>query len=1098
MANKLLKPKRGRVENLPKLAVEDGSLIFAYDTKSPTSTVLVDVGETRYELSAATAKKADDSNALGGSSLQNIVDKIDNATGDGTAFTGLDTTTNNKVKLTRANGTTVEKTINNVSNASTADYAKVSNKIGTGTVGSSTKPVYINAGTPTAITSVPSTFVTAQQINGVNLDTLRTPGMYWAGGGNTNTNKPTGIDAFGLEVLQSAGGWYTQICYASNNQEKQFVRYYNSGTSSWSDWIEQNRLNTKTQSGYAPAPNAANKVYRTDANGNPGWGTLNDSSIGKLASTVTLGDGNGAMIDQNGENYRQRINIFDNATANDAVFSFQQSTNAGKNYKDLFAINDDGTVIASTFQGALKGTADYSKNSGALGGSSLQNIVDKINNSTGDGTAFTDLDTTTNNKVKLTRANGSTVEKIINNVSNASTADYAKTAAAGTANYLYRNPASRSTSANLAVTGLGGLRTFKATGSMTEGKPPWDSHILHMDWDNTGGWSAQIAVAAQDIPHMAIRGMNGTVWNNNWLTMLDSNNYTSYAAKKNAYNNAAVSDATITLDRSDGSTGTTLTVNNVAHATNADLAKNSNALGGSSLKNITDKIDSSIAANDAMHYMGTLGATAQKPTITALPTTARIGDAYKVITAGTYSSIAAEVGDLFIYSGSWTLIPSGDDGNVYVGDSKSSKFVAKSNNIVVAVGDQKVASAENVTANAGTISALQSTMTQLKANQGTVTTLNGIKATFTTFVGRLDGTSSAANKLNSRGLIDAVASTVFPDQTGLFMSKNYTGKTTGFPTSYGNVLTMYDGGAGQLYIGWNGKNPGTFVRHKRDTSEEWTDWYRFITSADALASSASAISSTNNYFTAGATTAYVAAKTKSAVGNYLPLSGGTLTGNLNFANASTGIRGITGTIGDNDFWRMAGGATSADSGYLELATGDGANEPIYVRQYTGKFATIKRTATLLDGSGNTSFPGQVTATTFNGIATNSAKLGGYSLTNGNNYFNVIPLIRDDGVMEVGHYLDFHNASPSTSDYNVRIQAGDSRLIVSGGLATTVTANYFDGTTKNADTIDGFHAIDSNNLTASATSAKIILAKNVVSYISSLGLATTSQLEWIEF
>lgn len=124
MANKLLKPKRGRVENLPKLAVEDGSLIFAYDTKSPTSTVLVDVGETRYELSAATAKKADDSNALGGSSLQNIVDKINNSTGSGSAFTGLDTTTNDKVKLTRANGTTVGKTINNVSNASTAEYAK--------------------------------------------------------------------------------------------------------------------------------------------------------------------------------------------------------------------------------------------------------------------------------------------------------------------------------------------------------------------------------------------------------------------------------------------------------------------------------------------------------------------------------------------------------------------------------------------------------------------------------------------------------------------------------------------------------------------------------------------------------------------------------------------------------------------------------------------------------------------------------------------------------------------------------------------------------------------------------------------------------------
>ena len=894
MANKLLKPKRGRVENLPKLAVEDGSLIFAYDTKSPTSTVLVDVGETRYELSAATAKKADDSNALGGSSLQNIVDKIDNATGDGTAFISLDTTTNNKVKLTRANGTTVEKTINNVSNASTADYAKVSNKIGTGTVGSSTKPVYINAGTPTAINSIPSTFVTAQQINGINLDTLRTPGRYFASGSNTNTGKPTGVDAFALEILQSAGGWYTQICYASNNQEKQFVRYYNSSTSSWSDWIEQNRLNTKTQSGYAPAPNAANKVYRTDASGNPGWGTLNDSSISKLASTVTFGDGNGMRIEQNGDNWRQRINIFDSSQTTQS-YSYQQSIDAGKTYKDLFVIRNDGTVVASTFQGALKGTADYSKNSGALGGSSLQNIVDKINNSTGDGTAFTGLDTTTNNKVKLTRANGETVEKTINNVSNASTADYAKSASnASTAIYLGRNPIARPTNLNIGITGAGGIRTFIANGNITN-KAPFDAHIIHLDWDNTGGWDAQIAVEAAKDGHMAVRGMGGSVWGS-WNTVLDSANYTSYAANKNAYNSASVSNAIITLGRSDGSTGTTLTVNNVAHATNADLAENSNALGGSSLKNITDKIDLSIAANDAMHYMGTLGATAQKPTITALPTTARIGDAYKVITAGTYASIAAEVGDLFIYSGSWTLIPSGDDGNVYVGDSKSSKFAAKSNNIVVAVGDQKVASAENVTANAGTISALQSTMTQLKANHGTVTTLSGSKAIFSTFVGHLNGTSDVANKLNSRGLINAFASTVFPDQTGLFMSKHYTGKTTGFPTSYGNILTMYDGGAGQLYIGWNGDNPGSYVRHKRDTSEAWSNWHRFITSADALTSSASAISSTNNYFTAGATTALIAAKTASAVGNYLPLSGGTMNGTAIIRWADSGTWGNTTTF----------------------------------------------------------------------------------------------------------------------------------------------------------------------------------------------------------
>lgn len=576
MANKLLKPKRGRVENLPKLAVEDGSLIFAYDTKSPTSTVLVDVGETRYELSAATAKKADDSNALGGSSLQNIVDKIDNATGDGTAFTDLDTTTNNKVKLTRANGTTVEKTINNVSNASTADYAKVSGKVGTGTVGSSTKPVYINAGTPIAISSIPSTFVAAQQINGVNLDTLRTPGMYWAGGGNTNTSKPTGIDAFGLEVLQSAAGWYTQICYASDDQEKQFVRYYDAGTKVWKDWVEQNRLNTKTQSGYAPAPNAANKVYRTDASGNPGWGTLNDSSISKLASTVTFGDGNGMRIEQNGDNWRQRINIFDSSQTTQS-YSYQQSTDAGKTYKDLFVIGNDGTVVASAFQGALKGTADYSKNSGALGGSSLSQVLA----SAGGDNAFTSLDTTTSNKIKLTRANGGTVEKTINNVSNASsasfastatlastatnasTADYAKSAApsAGSLNYVQvLNSSNINGSDSYTVNELAkhhfAQGMINAATDNPLGKTGW-VHVQSMAWTNgSDQWASQLALDVQNGSGMYYRSSaaGGHLAGRSWNKLLDNTNYTDYAADRTAFSGVSISGRNITLTRANGGT----------------------------------------------------------------------------------------------------------------------------------------------------------------------------------------------------------------------------------------------------------------------------------------------------------------------------------------------------------------------------------------------------------------------------------------------------------------------------------------------------------------------------------------------------------------
>lgn len=82
----------------------------------------------------------------------------------------------------------------------------------------------------------------------------------------------------------------------------------------------------------------------------------------------------------------------------------------------------------------------------------------------------------------------------------------------------------------------------------------------------------------------------------------------------------------------------------------------------------------------------------------------------------------------------------------------------------------------------------------------------------------------------------------------------------------------------------------------------------------------------------------------------------TLTSNLRFANISTGTRGIVGTIAGNDYWRVVGRADKTDEGYLEIATGDGSNEPIYMRQYSGIFETVTRTFTILDGSGRSRAP----------------------------------------------------------------------------------------------------------------------------------------------
>ena len=99
--------------------------------------------------------------------------------------------------------------------------------------------------------------------------------------------------------------------------------------------------------------------------------------------------------------------------------------------------------------------------------------------------------------------------------------------------------------------------------------------------------------------------------------------------------------------------------------------------------------------------------------------------------------------------------------------------------------------------------------------------------------------------------------------------------------------------------------------------------------------------------------------------SYIPMAGNTgaysVTGNVEFASpANNTFRGVVGKCGVNDYWRVGGTSTADNAGYMELATADDNNEPIYVRQYSGAYATLNRTATLLDANGNTSFPGSVT------------------------------------------------------------------------------------------------------------------------------------------
>lgn len=84
-------------------------------------------------------------------------------------------------------------------------------------------------------------------------------------------------------------------------------------------------------------------------------------------------------------------------------------------------------------------------------------------------------------------------------------------------------------------------------------------------------------------------------------------------------------------------------------------------------------------------------------------------------------------------------------------------------------------------------------------------------------------------------------------------------------------------------------------------------------------------------------------------------------GTLYIKPSATGqASAVRGYMANNDWWWICGNQTYPDSGYLEIATFDNGNEPIYVRQRTSE-STISKEITLMDASGNTTLRGLTVA-----------------------------------------------------------------------------------------------------------------------------------------
>lgn len=235
------------------------------------------------------------------------------------------------------------------------------------------------------------------QLTNQDLDDYLDEGKwYYAGGGNSVTNKPSGVDAFELYVGRNASGYRYQKLITSGG--KIWFRYYNS--IAWQKWIrwytdmntDQKVLqsitttanfrpvilgytNTNTPSDlsatvtqqvcttttiYAqPSTGSlwANKLYSggkpvlTEHQSLANYVTLNTAQT--ITGTKTFGSNiqfNGSQsIHWNTGTYQQRISITDDSTANTSVFNFQQSTNTGTSWNNILQIYDNGILHANGY-----------------------------------------------------------------------------------------------------------------------------------------------------------------------------------------------------------------------------------------------------------------------------------------------------------------------------------------------------------------------------------------------------------------------------------------------------------------------------------------------------------------------------------------------------------------------------------------------------------------------------------------------------------------------------------------------------------------------------------------------------------------------------
>jgi hypothetical protein len=410
-------------------------------------------------------------------------------------------------------------------------------------------------------------------------------------------------------------------------------------------------------------------------------------------------------------------------------------------------------------------------------------------------------------------------------------------------------------------------------------------------------------------------------------------------------------------------------------------------------------------------YKGTWNAATNTPYIVDGVGTA--GDYYLVSTGGTWNGIVFVVGNTVIYSGTiWQRAGGGTGTVTSVGLSAPAAFSITGSPIT---GAGTLAIAGAGTANDyikgdGTLGVFSSAaVASITGGASTIATsnLDTSKALNSNSSGKVVANVTTATEL---AYLSGVTSNVQTQLDG--KGPSYTlGSVSSSPTS---VLVITGSGApvnGSL----------TFTVNLASGSQNGylssTDWTTFNNKQNALGFTPYNATNPDGFINSSGTAAAVS-RTVS----------GTNTAEL-----------VRGNMADNDQFRILVGGTGSNAGYVEIATADDGTEPIYVRQYTGVFSSITRTATLLDSSGNTSFPNNLSAANFSGSSSGTntgdqtlAGLGGQPQLNGTGF------VKASGTSISYDNSTYLTTSSAASTYLTISNAASTYFPFSGGTITGAT------------------------------------------------------------